>query len=246
MSDSHSIRLLSGWALVTTLLLSQILLGCGGEDPSNEHDVYLPGEEPAYEGAIVAFGDSLTAGLGLAEDRAYPALLEKKLLSEGFNYRVINAGISGETSSGALSRIKWVISALKPDIIILETGANDGMRGIDPNILKDNLDQILSIIKENNIKVILAGMKMLPNLGPEYGVSFEAVYTQMARKHEVPFIPFFLEGVAGDDLLNREDGIHPNEEGYARIVENIYPYVLELFHKNRNHSSTVRYDFRIE
>lgn len=227
MSDNYSTRLLPGWAFVTILLLYQLLLGCGGENPSNEPDVSLSGKEPTYEGTIVALGDSLTAGLGLAEDRAYPALLEKKLFSEGFNYRIINAGISGETSSGALSRIKWVISALKPDIIILETGANDGMRGIAPDILKGNLDQILSIIKENDIKVILAGMKMFPNLGPEYGASFESVYTQMAQKHEVPFIPFFLEGVAGDDRLNREDGIHPNEEGYARIIENIYPYVLK-------------------
>jgi acyl-CoA thioesterase-1 len=244
MSDNHSACFLPGWALVTIPLLCQLFLGCGGENSSNEPDVRLSGGEPVYDGAIVAFGDSLTAGLGLAEDRAYPALLEKKLLSDGFNYRVINAGISGETSSGALSRIKWVISALKPDIIILETGANDGMRGISPGILRDNLDQILSIIKENNIKVILAGMKMLPNLGPIYGASFESVYTQMARKHEVPFIPFFLEGVAGDDRLNREDGIHPNEEGYARIVENIYPYVLNSF--NKNYSSTVKYNFRIE
>lgn len=181
-----------------------------------------------YDITIAAVGDSLTAGLGVDEDQAYPALLQKRLISDGYKCRVINAGVSGETSSGTLSRIKWVISSLKPDIIILETGANDGLRGIDTDLIKKNLTRIIKIIKQNNIGIILAGMKMLPNLGPEYSSAFEAVYTETAKAQDITLIPFFLEGVAGHRSLNQEDGIHPTARGYRIIVKNIYPYILNV------------------
>ena len=179
------------------------------------------------KGIIVAVGDSLTAGLGLDEKLAYPSLIEKKLEADGHFLKVINAGISGETSSGTLSRINWVISSLKPDMVILVIGANDGLRGIDSKLLKQNLDQIIAILKKKDIQTILGGMKMLPNLGPKYTKEFEQVYPEIAGKHNIPLIPFFLEGVAGEVKLNQPDGIHPTAQGYKVIVDHIYPYVLE-------------------
>jgi len=177
---------------------------------------------------IVALGDSLTAGLGVDETHAYPSLLEDRLTADGYGVEVINAGISGETSSGTLSRIDWVISSLDPDIVILVIGANDGMRGIDPGLIESNLDRIISALVERNIDVILGGMKMLPNLGPAYARAFERLYPEMAEKHPITLIPFFLEGVAGETAFNQPDGIHPTPRGYGVIVDHIYPYVLRL------------------
>lgn len=187
----------------------------------------LPESTRAIKGTIVAVGDSLTAGLGVDENLAYPSLIEKKLAADGHFFKVVNAGISGETSSGTLSRINWVISSLKPDMVILVIGANDGMRGIDSNLLKQNLDQIISTLKEKDIQIIMGGMKMLPNLGPDYVKEFERVYPKIADKHNIPLIPFFLQGVAGEAKLNQPDGIHPTAQGYTVIVDHIYPYVLE-------------------
>lgn len=213
--------------VMTMVVFFLIIFGCGDEPSSDNAKSIEYRTEPSFKGTIVAVGDSLTAGLGLDESQAYPALLEKKLISDGYLFKVINAGFSGETSSGTLSRIHWVLSTLKPDIIILETGANDGLRGVDPDLLKKNLDQIITIIKANNIDIILAGMKMFPNLGPEYTPAFAKVYPDIAQKHEIQLIPFFLEGVAGQIQFNQSDRIHPNPEGTLRIVDHIYPYVLE-------------------
>jgi acyl-CoA thioesterase-1 len=171
-------------------------------------------------------GDSLTAGLGVNENDAYPAQLERKLQAAGFHWRVVNAGISGETSSGALSRINWVLK-LKPDIVILETGANDGLRGIDPRVTQRNIDEMLLILKKKNVLVVLAGMRMLRNLGAEYTDAFNAVYPRLTAKHKVILVPFFLQGVAGESSLNQKDGIHPTAEGYRIITGKIYPYVLQ-------------------
>ena len=140
---------------------------------------------------------------------------------------VVNAGVSGETSSGALSRIQWVVASLKPDIVILETGANDGLRGLDPALLQANLNRLLTILKANQIQVVLAGMRMLPNLGPDYIQQFGVIYPQVAQQHRVVFIPFFLEGVAGRSELNQPDKIHPTAQGYSRVVENLYPFVIK-------------------
>jgi acyl-CoA thioesterase-1 len=225
--------------IMTWVLFLSIVLGCSGDPSSDNTKSVVKTTEPLSEGTIVAVGDSLTAGLGLDESQAYPALLEKRLNSDGYQMKVINAGFSGETSSGTLSRIQWVLSTLKPDIIILETGANDGLRGVDPNLLRNNLDQIVSTIKTNQIDVILAGMKMFPNLGPDYTPAFSKVYPEIAQKHKITLIPFFLEGVAGQIQFNQRDGIHPNPEGTLRIVDHIYPYVLESVKKllNRRESS---------
>jgi acyl-CoA thioesterase I len=201
--------------------------GCGRESSPRERR-----DEPAYQGTIVAVGDSLTAGLGVDEQFAYPALLEKKLASGGFRFKVINAGISGETSSGALSRINWILT-LKPDIVILETGANDGLRGIDPGLMRKNLQQIIRLLQERNVTIVLAGMQMVQNLGREYTDAFRKVYPEAARKFGILLIPFFLEGVAGKPALNQADGIHPRAEGYKVVAETVYPYVVKAIQQHR-------------
>ena len=213
--------------------ISMILSGCSQESPAEKAVVTTQTHSPAYAGTIVAVGDSLTAGLGVDEDLAYPAQLARRLRAGGYNYQVINAGVSGETSSGAISRIEWVISSLRPDIVILETGANDGLRGLDPNLLKTNLDRLVSALTARNIQVIMAGMLMLPNLGPEYTRAFSDIYPQIAQKYGVIFIPFFLDGVAGEAHLNQPDKLHPTADGYARIVETVYPYVVRAISRHK-------------
>ena len=175
---------------------------------------------------IAAVGDSLTAGFGVEENESYPALLEKRLKSEGYDVRVINAGMSGETSSGTLARIDWLLT-LKPDVVILETGANDGLRGIDPGLVRGNLETMLEMLQEKGIVVVFTGMRMVWNLGPGYTSGFNQVYPEIATDKKLIFMPFFLEGVAANPALNIEDGIHPNPQGYAVIVDNLLPFVKQ-------------------
>jgi len=159
--------------------------------------------------------------------------LARKLEADGYHYEVINAGISGETSSGLRERFQWVLSSLKPDIVILETGANDGLRGQDPGLLKKNLEELLAQLKARNIIVVLAGMRMPPNLGMPYTRAFDNVYPQVADAHDVIFMPFFLESVAGRPRFNQADKLHPNALGYEHIVEDLYPYVLKAIKRYR-------------
>jgi acyl-CoA thioesterase-1 len=182
---------------------------------------------------IVAMGDSLTEGLGVPEAKAYPAVLERNLQKAGYLVKVINAGISGETSAGALSRAEWILR-LKPDILILETGANDGFRGVDPEAVKKNIAAIIRILQKRDVVVVLAGMKMVKNLGEDYVRAFEDVYPKLAVDFDVVFIPFFLEGVAGDPALNREDGIHPNADGYRKVADHVQPYVEKAIERWRS------------
>ena len=203
------------------LFLVLIATGCG-EESAPPSDL----KAPEYQGIIAAVGDSLTEGLGVVEESAYPAILEKKLQSDGYPYRVINAGVSGETSSGTLARIKWVLT-LKPDIVILVIGANDGFRGIDPELIKSNILNIVRILKDKKVTVLLGGMQMGQNLGKEYVTAFEAVYPLVARKENIGLIPFFLAGVAASPNLNQTDGIHPTADGYRVVVDHIYPFVNE-------------------
>jgi acyl-CoA thioesterase-1 len=204
-----------------------IVLGCllGGCKRQSETAPVSAKGPPAYAGTIVAVGDSLTAGYGVAEAEAYPPRLEQQLRDAGCNWRVINAGISGETSSGTLSRIGWVLK-LRPDIVILETGANDGLRGIDPRLTRKNLDETVRILKENQVIVVLAGMRMVSNLGRDYTDAFAAIYPAVAKRHSLMLIPFFLSGVAGEPSLNQADGVHPNAEGYRIVTVTLYPYAL--------------------
>ena len=210
---------------IVYILLPIILLivqGCGEE--TNTSPQAPPVEK--YSGTIVAVGDSLTEGLGVEEELAYPAVLEGKLNKQGYPYQVVNAGVSGETSSGTLSRIKWVLT-LKPDIVILVIGANDGFRGIDPGLIKSNIRTIVKSLKEKNVIVVLGGMQIVQNLGQDYTGTFAEIYPEVARSEDVIFIPFFLAGVAADQGLNQADGIHPTAKGYQAIVDNITPYVIE-------------------
>ncbi len=186
-----------------------------------------------YEGIIAAVGDSLTEGFGVEEEESYPSLLEKKLHENGFDFQVVNAGISGETSTGTLSRINWILN-MKPDIVILETGANDGLRGIDPALMQKNIDETVRILKENRVVVILAGMRMVRNLGREYTEKFAGVYPAVAEKHSIGLIPFFLERVAGEPGLNQSDGIHPTAEGYKIITETVYEHAVEAIRQWRS------------
>jgi len=195
----------------------------------------LDKNQTSYEGSILAIGDSLTEGLGVEEEFAYPAVLQRKLFENGYMYKVVNAGVSGETSSGALSRLKWALT-LDPDIVILATGANDGLRGIDPELIKTNISKIIQVLKEKDIIVVLGGMRMFQNLGQDYTTVFSKIYPQIAQDQDVILIPFFLAGVGGKPELNQADGIHPTAEGYRIIVENIYRYIMEAIRLHRSKS----------
>ncbi len=184
----------------------------------------------AASGVIVAAGDSLTAGYGVLESESYPDLLQKKLREAGYDYRVVNSGVSGETSSGLVSRLEWILT-LNPDIVILETGANDGLRGIDTRLVEENIGKIIWELKQREIVVLLAGMKMVWNLGPLYVQEFNAIYPRLAKQYGVALFPFFLQDVATRADLNQPDGIHPNGDGYRIITDNIFPYVVEAIKK---------------
>jgi acyl-CoA thioesterase-1 len=228
-----SIRILR-WGVV-------LLLGCGragdrgavaAADTSG-----TPGASAALDSvssipAILFLGTSLTAGLGLDPDSAFPALIQRKVDSAGYHYRVVNAGVSGETSAGAVRRTDWLFRR-PPAILIIETGANDGLRGQDPDTLRDNLQAIIDRARRlrPEPRVILAGMEALPNLGADYARRFRLVYPEVARKNGVPMIPFLLAGVAGVDSLNQNDGIHPNLAGEKIVADNVW-LVLRTMLKN--------------
>jgi acyl-CoA thioesterase-1 len=176
---------------------------------------------------ILAFGDSLTAGFGLPADAAFPSRLEARLRAEGSLVHVVNAGVSGDTTSGGLARLDWSL-ADKPAIVILELGANDALRGIEPGIVRANLAAMIAKIQASGAQLLLAGMRAPTNWGEEYQREFERIYPELARAHGVTLYPFFLEGVAMDPKLNQPDGIHPNERGVATLVDRIAPIVARL------------------
>lgn len=175
----------------------------------------------------MAYGDSLTAGYGLSQNEAFPARLEEKLKARGHDVKVINAGVSGETSAGALTRLEWTLQQ-NPDYVILASGANDMLRGIDPAVTYGNLSKILRHLKERNIPVLLAGMKALPNYGAQYGKAYDIMYEELAKNHAAVFYPFFLKGVALQPRLNQPDGAHPNAAGADLMADNILPYAEKL------------------
>jgi len=176
---------------------------------------------------IVAFGDSLTAGRGVAADEAYPARLQHRLEEEGLHYRVINAGVSGDTTAGGVRRVDWVLKS-RPDVVILELGANDGLRGLNLQETKSNLERIIQRCRDASVTVILAGMKLPPNYGADYTKGFEAIYPTLAKQYRLTLIPFFLDGVAGSTSLNQADGIHPTSEGYRIIADKVWETVKPL------------------
>lgn len=182
---------------------------------------------------IVALGDSLTAGLGLPANEAFPAKLEAALKARGHAVTVANAGVSGDTSTAGLARFDWSVPE-DADAVIVELGANDALRGIDPKVTKAALDSILTKLDARHIPVLLAGMLAPRNLGPEYARAFDAIYPALASTHRVVFYPFFLEGIASDAKLNQGDGLHPNAAGVDVIVARMLPSVEELIARVRS------------
>lgn len=186
-----------------------------------------PGRAQAGPVRIVALGDSLTAGLGVASEDAFPAKLQKALRAGGHAVEIVNAGVSGDTASGGLARLDWSVGEDAQGVIV-ELGANDMLRGIDPAVTRRALDEILTRLGNRKLPVLLCGMRAAPNLGPEYAASFDAIFPELAAAHGVLFYPFFLEGVATDRSLNQGDGLHPLAAGVDVIVRGILPKVEEL------------------
>lgn len=193
-----------------------------------------PSASPDDRPTVVFLGTSLTAGLGLDIDEAYPALIQKKVDAAGLKYRVVNAGVSGETSAGALRRIDWILRE-PVAVLVVETGANDGLRGQDPDSSRANIQSILDRARSQSPppKVVLAGMAALPNYGPRYVNRFHAIFPELARKNDVALIPFLLEGVAGVPSLNQADAIHPTAAGHARIAETVWKTLGPLLSSQR-------------
>jgi len=171
---------------------------------------------------IVALGDSLTAGYGLLEMQAYPALLQKKLDQDGYGWEVVNAGVSGDTSAAGLQRLDWTLQQQNVRVLIVELGANDGLRGLPVDYMKGNLAGIIEKAQARGISVLLAGMEAPPNYGPEYAASFRRVYRELAKQYNVTLVPFMLDKVAGISTLNQADGIHPNIEGTQIVADTIW------------------------
>ena len=177
---------------------------------------------------VLCLGDSLTEGYGLAADEAYPALVERRLHREGrTDVRVINAGISGSTSASGLARLRWQLRG-EPHVLLLALGANDGLRGFDLAATRKNLAAVIELAIERRLKIILAGMKLPPNYGPQYTRAFERMYVELARRYQLVLIPFLLDGVAGNPDLNLSDGIHPNALGHGIVAETVYRYLIRL------------------
>jgi acyl-CoA thioesterase-1 len=179
---------------------------------------------------VVFLGDSLTAGLGLPVDQSFPSLIGRKLQQQGLDYEIVNAGVSGDTSAGGLRRLDW---SLEGDVraLVLALGANDGLRGLPPDEMKKNLQAVLDRAKERNIPVVLAGMEAPPNFGQDYTRAFRQVYVDLAKEYDVEFVPFMLQGVAGNPSLNQADGIHPNARGAEMVAELIWTELAPLMRR---------------
>ncbi|MGH7386373.1 MAG: arylesterase [Candidatus Rokuibacteriota bacterium] len=199
------------------LLLAQLVAACSTASAAEER-------------VIVAFGDSLTAGLGVPADQTYPARLGERLEREGYDYKVVNAGVSGDTTAGGLRRVDWALR-LKPEIVILELGVNDALRGQKLGSVRANLEQIVARFQAAGARVLVAGMRLPPNYGTRYAEEFHRLYREVARARQAPYMPFFLDGVGAVARLNQADGIHPTAEGYAIVVDRLWPYLVPLLRK---------------
>ncbi len=207
------------------------LFGCNTEPKEKSETIIEKTEEPAASSdqkLILFFGNSLTAGYGIDEDDSFAGLTQKRIDSLGLDYKVINAGLSGETTAGGLSRLDWFLEE-NPEIFILELGGNDGLRGIELTETKKNLMAIIDKVrsKSPDTKIILAGMQIPPNMGQEYSSEFKEIYPEVAETKNVILIPFLLENVGGIPELNLPDGIHPTEEGHQIVFETVWPYIQQ-------------------
>ena len=213
-------------------VLGALLAGCGGE-PRAEEKAPAPQASAAPAAtaddrpAIVAFGDSLTAGYGVDPGKSYPDFLQQMIDDAGHRYRVVNAGISGDTTSGGVERVEGVI-ALKPALVVLELGPNDGLRGLPLAATRANLEEMIGRLKAAGAQVVLAGMTLPRNYGPDYVRSFENMYSDLAKKHSLPLIPFLLAGVAENNLHMQRDGLHPTVEGNRRVAANVMKVMQSL------------------
>lgn len=217
---------------VLFIFFTTAIAACGTSSEKKESETPETDAQQApanVQKTILFFGNSLTAGYGIEQDDAFSGLTQTRIDSLGLNYRVINGGLSGETTAGGLSRLDWFLED-EPAIFVLELGGNDGLRGILPSESKKNLIGIIDKVRTKypNTEIILAGMQIPPNMGQEYTDEFKNIYPEVAEEKNVTLIPFLLEGVAGDPTLNLPDGIHPTEEGHKIVMETIWPFLREL------------------
>ncbi|MGB7159528.1 MAG: arylesterase [Tepidisphaeraceae bacterium] len=218
-------------------LLLGAFAGCNGEDrpdpapPAGASDSPPPATQPATGPRVVFLGDSLTAGLGLEADQAFPALVATLLDEEGLSIRVVNAGVSGDTTAGGLRRLDWLLRQ-SPDVIVVGLGGNDGLRGLDLKASEENLRSIVKKSRDAGASVLLLGMLIPPNYGPEYTTQFRDLYARVAKEQDVALVPFLLEGVGGEASLNQPDGIHPTAEGHRIIAKHILPPLREVVTKH--------------
>lgn len=227
------------WRKLPTLLLTLVIpaaFACAPEVPDDSprtarqalaarpKPVPAPAPDPQAAFPLVVFlGDSLTAGLGLDEDEAYPAVVERELETEGQEVRILNAGVSGDTTAGGLSRLGWLLGQ-KPDVVVVALGANDGLRALPLEQTEENLREIIRRSRESGARVLLLGMRIPPNYGP-YADDFAAMYPRLAEEMDVPLVPFLLEGVGGERALNQADGIHPTAEGQEIMAKTVVPFL---------------------
>ncbi len=215
-------------------LVALVLAGCGAEARPPAFDDLPPPPAAGQRGRIVFLGTSLTAGLGLDPDRAYPALIQQKLDAEGLRFEAVNAGVSGETSAGARRRIDWLLRQ-PAALLVIETGANDGLRGLEVDSLRSNIQAIIDRAKRQSPPpaIVLVGMRAPPNLGADYSRRFGRIYSELASENGLPLVPFLLDGVAGRPSLNQADMIHPNAEGQHRVAETVWDVLQPVLTRGR-------------
>jgi acyl-CoA thioesterase-1 len=225
------------YRVCVALVLALGLVACGGGNDTSSPRASETETAPAPVASapetsarpkVVALGDSLTAGLGLDIDQAYPSLLQQRIDAEQLGYEVMNAGVSGDTSAGGLSRLEWALDGGDVRVLIVALGGNDALRGLPVAELERNLSSIIEQAQARGIRVLLAGMEAPPNFGESYTVSFHEVYPRVAEKYHVTFVPFLLQDVAGIDTLNQRDGIHPTAEGARMVADNLWPALRPL------------------
>lgn len=220
----ESLRSLLQFRTVALVVLLGAAVACGNDRPADVSGTDAPSPSAASSGQrprVVFLGDSLTAGLGLAQTDAMPALVEQRMRQAGYDFDAVNAGVSGDTAAGGRRRLDW---ALEGDVrvLVLALGANDGLRGNPIDAMKENLTAIIGAARARDIEVLLLGMEAPPNFGPEYTAGFRNAFRELAEEHDVAFVPFFLDGVAGVPALNQPDGLHPNAEGTARVADLVW------------------------
>lgn len=228
-----------------------VLAGCSGNDgqpesaaartpPPTDAATVRSQPEPAERSSaprIIFLGDSLTAGLGLDVRQSFPSLIQERLNREGYKFEVVNAGVSGDTSAGGLRRLEWAMSDGDPKVLVVALGGNDGLRGLPPEQLEQNLAAIIEQGQQRGLKVILAGMEAPPNFGADYTARFRGVYPSLAKRYDVPLIPFLLEGVAGDPAYNQADGIHPNQRGAQVVADLVWRTLAPTLDQTRSTTS---------